>query len=813
MSDFWRDVRFGLRLLRHSPVFAFAVALLLGIGIGVNTLIFSVADALLLRPLPVRQADRLVRLVEVHPTGFVTWDVPYVVYEQLARESSSFGDVLCQRDLDVAFEQGASTERIRINAVSPNFFSALGIGAHLGRVLNASDEDAAVLSYDFWQRRFQGSPSIVGHSIRLNGRSLTVVGVLAKGVNGVTVDTSPEVRVPLTAARWFVQEGRVDSAQIFGILRLGVTRDRAEAEIAPRLRYSYEKVLLQGGKDVFRWRWRLEDASHGVSTLRGQFSRGLLLLMAGVGLLLLMACGNVACLLLARSAARAQEIGVRLALGASRWRVTRQLLSESLLLAALGGGLGVLLTYMLKPLLLAALPPIRDRAAVAQPLAIAVAINGRVLAFAIAASILTALLCGLSPALWAARRDLAGTLRGSRTTTGRLPGRHILLAAQVAICVLLLGGASLLIKTFEGMRSMDAGFDQEHVITFTIDPGIKGYKPEQAKLLSEKLLDGARSLPVVAAAAIAEHGLMRGTGLKATFGVAGTSITRNNFLNCSMHFITPGYFDTLRMRLISGRDFMSSEKEDKQKPRAVLVNLAFVHRFFPNREPLGQLFGARGPDGLAAPQNQIVGVVSDAKYRSLREAVPPTIYQRVTDGFDGSFVLHVRTRYDPVATIAPVREVLRRLAPGLPFIEVRTLRQEVEASLWQERLLAWLSTLFGGFAALLAGIGLYGSLDFGVKARRREIGVRAALGASPSRLVRFLSREALLVVGAGAAVGVAFYAASAKWIRQALYGGTSSDPLALAAALFVVAIVVVLAIVSAVWRASHMDAASALRQE
>jgi hypothetical protein len=306
---------------------------------------------------------------------------------------------------------------------------------------------------------------------------------------------------------------------------------------------------------------------------------------------------------------------------------------------------------------------------------------------------------------------------------------------------------------------------------------------------------------------------MRGTGLKATFGVAGTSITRNNFLNCSMHFITPGYFDTLRMRLISGRDFMSSEKEDKQKPRAVLVNLAFVHRFFPNREPLGQLFGARGPDGLAAPQNQIVGVVSDAKYRSLREAVPPTIYQRVTDGFDGSFVLHVRTRYDPVATIAPVREVLRRLAPGLPFIEVRTLRQEVEASLWQERLLAWLSTLFGGFAALLAGIGLYGSLDFGVKARRREIGVRAALGASPSRLVRFLSREALLVVGAGAAVGVAFYAASAKWIRQALYGGTSSDPLALAAALFVVAIVVVLAIVSAVWRASHMDAASALRQE
>ncbi|HEY3455716.1 MAG TPA: ABC transporter permease [Bryobacteraceae bacterium] len=808
MSDFWRDVRFGLRLLRHSPVFAIAVVLLLGIGIGVNTLIFSMADALLLRPLPVRQADRLVRLVEVHPTGFVTWDMPYVVYEQLAKESSSFSDVLCQGNLDVAFEQGAFTERIRINAVSTNFFSALGIGARLGRVLNPSDEDAAVLSYDFWQRRFQGSPSVVGRSIRLNGRSLTVVGVLANGMNGLTVETSPEVRIPLAAARWF--EGRVDFAQVFGILRPGVSRERAEAEIAPRLHYSEE--VLQGGKNVFRWRWRLENAGHGISTLRGQFSRGLLLLMAAVGLLLLMACGNVACLLLARSAARAQEMGVRLALGASRWRVARQLLSESLLLAALGGGLGVLVAYMLKPLLLAALPPIRDRAAVAQPLAIYVAVDGRVLAFAIAVSILTALLCGLSPALWAARRDLASTLRGSRTTTGRLPGRNILLAAQVAVCVLLLGGAGLLVKTFERMQSMDAGFDQEHVITFTIDPGIKGYKPEQAKLLSQKLLEETRSLPGIASASIGERGLMRGTGLKATFEAAGKPVSRNDFLNSSIHEVTPGYFDTLGIHILAGRDFNWSD-DNKQKPQKVIVNRAFVRRFFPGQDALGKLFGARGPDGLAMPQDRIVGVVSDAKYRSLREPIPPTVYSPVVNGFEYSFILHVRTQDNPATVIAPVRAILRRLAPGLPFVEVQTLRQEVEASLWQERLLAWLSTLFGGFAALLAGIGLYGSLDFGVKARRREIGVRAALGASPSRLVRFLSREALLVVGAGAAMGVAFYAASAKWIRQALYGVTTSDPLALAAALLAVAIVVLLAIASAVWRASRMDAASALRQE
>jgi predicted permease len=494
-----------------------------------------------------------------------------------------------------------------------------------------------------------------------------------------------------------VPEDRFDSAQIFGILRPGVSRERAEGEIAPRLHYSDEE-LFKGGKDVFRWRWRLENASHGVSTLRGQFSRGLWLLMAAVGLLLLMACGNVACLLLARSAARAQEMGVRLALGASRWRLARQLLSESLLLAALGGGLGVLVAYMLKPLLLAALPPIRDRAAVAQPLAIDVAIDARVLAFAIAVSMLTALLCGLSPALWAARRDLTSALRGSRTTTGRLPGRNILLAAQVAVCVLLLGGASLLLKTFEGMRSMNAGFDQEHVVTFTIDPGIKGYKPNQSRLLSQKLLEQTRSLPGVASAAIAERGLMRGTGLKATFGAAGKPVSRNDFLNSSIHEVTPGYFDTLGIHILAGRDFYWYD-DNKQKPQKVIVNQAFVRRFFPGQDALGKLFGTRGPDGLALPQDRIVGVVTDAKYRSLRESIPPTVYSPVVNGFDSSFILHLRTRDNPVVVIAPVREILRKLAPGLPFIEVRTLRQEVEASLWQERLLAWLSTLFGGFAS------------------------------------------------------------------------------------------------------------------
>ncbi len=820
MSDFWRDVRFGLRLLRRSPVFAFAVVLLLGIGIGANTLIFSFVDTLLLRPLPMRNAERLVRLIEVHPTGFITWDFPYEVCEQLAANTSSLSEAVCQGDLDVALENGwsngASIERIRINAVSGNFFSALGIDAHLGRVLMPEDDHAAVLSYDFWQRQFAGSPSILGRNIRLNGRALTVVGVLPKDLNGLTVETSPDVRVPISTGQSLAQEGRQSFFQVFGVLRPGVTRERAQAEIEPRMLRVYEEALRsrfpEFAKSAFRSQLSLERASHGVSTLRGQFSRGLVLLMAAVGLLLLMACGNVACLLLARSAARSQEMGVRLALGASRWRVARQLLSENLLLALAGGAIGIGFAYALRPLLLAALPPIRDRAAVAQPLTITVNIDARVLAFAVAASGLTALLCGMSAAVWGGRQSLAGSLRGGRTTTARLPGRNILLAAQMAVCVLLLAGASLLVKTFERMRSMNPGFDQSHIVTFTIDPGMKGYKPEQAKLLSRKLLEETRSLPGVAAAAIAEHGLMRGTGLKATFGVAGVPVTRNDFLNSSIHLVTPGYFDTLSMGIVAGRDFMWSDDRQK-KPQKVIVNLAFLRRFFPGQNALGKLFGTTGPDGRWAPQNQIVGVVSDAKYRSLREPVPPTVYSPVVSGFDGDFILHLRMRGDPAAAIAPVREALRRLAPDLPFVEIRTLRQEVETSLWQERLLAWLSALFGSFAVVLAGSGLYGAIDFAVKARRREVGVRIALGASPLRVVQLLSRETLLLVTAGGLSGIAVYAGSARWIRQALYDVVPSDPQALGSALLFIAVVAWLAVAFPLWRAARIDPASALRHD
>src|SRR5579872_3665933 len=680
MNEFLRDIRFGIRLLRKSPVFTAVAALLLAIGISANTLIFSVVDAVLLRPLPVANPERLVRLIEVHPTGFITFELPVGLYQALAERRSDLTDVFIEGEADVPFRDGASIERERIHVVSPNYFATLGVHAQLGRVLTADDDRSeamvAVLSDSFWQRRYNRNPAILGHKIELKGYALTVVGVLPREFNGLATDTSPDIRVPASVSRFIVtpmEEVKSPAGrffgQIFGRIRAGVSMQRADAEMEPLLRKAYDEIEEQifptppGEKAnrVSSSRMRLESIPNGVSVLRQQFSRGLKILMAGVGLLLLMACANVAGLLLARSAVRAREMGIRLALGAGPGRVARQLLTESLMLAILGGAAGTLLTYACLPLLVGALPPIRDRAAVVQPLAVHIDIDLRVLGFALAITLITALLFGLSPALRGARADLAATLRGGRTTTGRLAARNMVVVAQVAVCTLILTGAALLVQTLHRMRSMNAGFDRDHIVTFTIDPQIRGYKPEQARELSHKLLAQVQTMPGVSAAALASIPLMRGTGMKATYKASGARISPSDFLNTSLNSISPGYFETMGMHIVAGRDYTWQEPARDKPPAYTIVNQAFARTFFPGRNALGQLFGPRGPGGVAQPIDQIVGIVSDAKYRSLREQVPPTIYTPVVNGFDSQFVLHVRTPRAPEAIISPVRDALRAL--------------------------------------------------------------------------------------------------------------------------------------------------------
>jgi predicted permease len=441
-----------------------------------------------------------------------------------------------------------------------------------------------------------------------------------------------------------------------------------------------------------------------------------------------------------------------------------------------------------------------------------VGIDLRVLGFAMAITLLTTVLFALSPALRGARADVATVLKAGRTTTRRLLSRNLIVMAQVAVCTLILMGAALLVGTLERMRSMNAGFDRDHVVTFTIDPGLRGYKAEQSRALSKALLEKASGLPGVTEASIASLALMRGTGMKATFGVAGARIDATEFLNSSINNVTPGYFETMGMHVLAGRDFNWFDR-NRTTPRKIIVNQMFARRFFPGRNPIGELFGSPGPGGVANADDEIIGVVSDAKYRSLREPIPPTFYSPVVDGFDSRFILHVRTPQRPEAMIAPLRQVLRSLDPELPFIEVRTLREEVEASLWQERLLAALSSTFGGIAALLASIGLYGALDYAVKSRTREIGVRMALGAQPRRIVSMLSRETLVLVAGGAILGLCAYALAAVWIRRVLYDVHSWEPLAIVSVLALIGLVAAIAAAPAVYRAVRIDPASALRAE
>jgi predicted permease len=829
MSEFLRDLHFGVRLLTKSPVFTATAALLLAVGISANTLIFSVVNALLLRPLPVSHPENLVRLIEVHPNDFVTWDLPYNLCDALASRDTSFSEVICQGETDVAFTDGTSTERVRVHLVSPNFFSSLGVHAYLGRGLTAEDDRTAsmnaVLSYDFWQRRFRRDVSVLGRSIILRGHPFTIVGVSPEGFNGLAVDTSPDIRVPASVDRSLIEPypdmnpaARPLFAQIFGRLRDGVSIERANTEVDPLLHAALDDLEIfppakgaAPARSVINSRLQVESVATGVSTLRAQFSRGLEVLMTGVALLLLMACANVAGLLLARSAVRARELGIRLALGASPARIVRQLLTEGLLLALLGGITGALLTYASLPLLVHGLPPIRDRAAVLQPLAVRIDIDLRVLGFAMVITLLTVVLFALSAALRGARTDVASAMKAGGATTQRLLPRKMIVMAQVAVCTLILIGAAALVETLERMRSMKPGFDRDHVVTFTIDPGLRGYKPEQSRALSKTLLAEASALPGTAAVGIASRGLMRGTGLKATFGAAGARVNATDFLNSSLNAVTPGYFETMGMRVLAGRDF--NWFDHRTTPRKVIVNQTFARRFFPGRNPIGQRFGAPGPSGAAKADDEIIGVVSDAKYRSLREPVPPTVYSPVVDGFDSGFILHVRAHQRPDVMVEPVREVLHSLDPELPFIEVRTLREEVEASLWQERLLAALSTIFGAIAALMASIGLYGALDYAVKSRTREIGVRMALGAQPRRIISLLSRETLLLIGSGVALGLCAYAAAAVWMRRVLYDVHPWEPIAVVSSMLLVGLIAVIAAAPAAYRAVRIDPASALRME
>jgi len=813
------ESRQAFRALLRSPGFLAAAVGLLALGVGANSVIFSVFNALLLRPLPVRHPEELVRMVQKVPRLGTRSDFPFEFYQALRDHSTTLSAVFGDLDWLAVMNEPAPAEQVRVAVVTPEFFGVLGAQAFLGRALTLDDgrdtpgTPPAVLSYGFWQRRFHSDPRALGRTLTLHGHPFLIVGVMPSEFNGITADTSPDVRVPQRAfpllALAVTARPAYTSLELAGRLKPGVTLAQAQAECQSIWRASME--ALYGGEagrasgDLefqLRRGMLLDPLEHGVSVLRDRFGLALQLLCGCVGLLLLLICTNVAGLLLARSAARREETAIRLAIGATHGRLVRQALVESTLLAALGSVSGWLLAWFSTPLLVRALPPIRDFATTPLAISLNVTPDWRVALFSGGVAILVALLCGAGPALGAARADLEGVLRGARSRSA-WRGRRGIIVAQTALCTFLLAGAALLVRSFDRLRGMNPGFDRDHVVTFTADPGLDGYTDAQAATLRLALMERVRRIPGVAQVAAASLPLMRGSGMKTTIAPEGQSTTPADFLNTSLNGVTPEYFETLGIPIVAGRALAETDRE--AKPIRVVVNQAFARRFFPGVDAVGKRFA-----GSMQPSYQIVGVCADAKYRSLREPMIPTFY---TLSVNSSFVLQVRTRMLPESVEQPVRQALAALDPALPFVEVHTMAEEVETSAAAERLTASLASIFAVLAALLVAVGIYGMLAFAVAQRRREIGIRMALGARPARIGRMIGVQALALAAGGAALGIAAIVPVARWIRSLLYDVAPSDSASLAvAALFVLAVAAMAALMPAV-RAATTEPAAALRDE
>lgn len=806
------DWKYAWRQIRNRPAFAAVIVVLIGIGIAANATIFTLVDALLLRKLPVRNPDELVRIVDHYPPLPDGSYFDYSYWKFLRAHSTSFSSVIAEAELTTGITVNGETEFVNIGMVSDNYFASLGVNVALNTA------DSAVLSYRYWRQKFNRDPNVVGRAIQLNGHPFTIVGVTPPDFHGTTVELNPDVRIPAAAANQMVDlEGPQDEGffryELVARLKLGVFLERAQSETASlhggwQQEYAKEYLERHPGDKVdpedlkVNGELRLTAIPYGVSVLRDQFASALTLLMASVGLVLLMVCSNVAGLLLERATARERETAVRLAVGASQGRLMRQWLTESLLLTALGGVLGVALAWVLMPLLSTLIPPLRNRSGELLWIDPHFALNWRVLAFSFAACVVAAVLAGLAPALRAGRYDLGVGLRSSRAS-GRVEGG--ITVFQVALCTLLLVEAALFARTLSAMRSKDLGFDRDHIVAFSLRKEHMTKERDPGAPFRSLVMNEVRQLPGVRSAAFAKLGLLRGTGIKTTVGIPGQRVAPSDFMNASMNAVSPEYFGTMGIPLVAGRNLTATDGAEQ-----IVVNQTLARRFFPGQDPIGKLLGGGGRAGIFKGSSTIVGVVSDSQYRSLREPIPATYY---SNGLADASILHVRTTGDPASLIKPVRDLVPRLGPGWRVREVNLLRDEAERSIWRERLVAQLAIAFAAVAVVLAAIGLYGTLSYYVSRNKRALGIRVAIGAAQSDVVALLAGRVTRLVTAGAAVGLLASFALSEWVRALLFGVAPVDPLSMGSAVaLLVAIAMVSLVVPAV-RASRIDPAIALRED
>jgi predicted permease len=828
-----QDLRYGVRTLTKNPAFTLIAMATLALGIGANTAMFSLLDQVVLRLLPVRDPERVVIVRETgnhYGNSYGPNTISWPMFEDLRDNNQVFSGMFCRFPAAVTISGGDRAAQIPAELVSGSYFPVLGVGAALGRTI-APDDDAVpdsrpvvVLSYSFWRSFFDGDRRIVGRTINLNSYAMTVIGVAQPGFDGVELGVTAKVFVPIMMKTEMTPHSdglkdrrrRLSWVTAYGRLKPGVSTEQAQLSLQPLMHSILEMEVQQpeftrsatpADREPFL-RNRAELLPGSENDLRDDMRKPLWLLVALTGAVLLLACANLANLLLARATARERELAVRLAVGAGRTRIVRQLLTETLLLSAAGAVLGLALAFLTDRILLRIYLP-ADAAAefVVSPIP-----DGRVLAFVVGAMLLTALVFGLLPAVHGSRTEITLSLKdrsGAASASG-ISLRRMLVGIQVALSLLLLVGAGLFVRTLRNLDSLGPGFPTDHLLTFRINPSLNGYSDEQTKSFYQRLDINLQTMPGVASVGFSAMPLLKGYAWQnAVLGkdFEGAPIEEQPVLS----EIGPNYFATLGIPIVAGRAFTAL---DVGPAKYAVINESFARQYLPGRNPIGQRFGLVDDMQAVSPDIEVIGVIPDRKYRDLRETPPAQAYLPYLEGAHFRFMnVYLRTQGDPRQIENELRERMRQFDPHVPVVELQTVNEQIGLSLRTERLVASLSAVFGGLATLLAVIGLYGVTAYAVMRRTREIGIRMALGAVPGDVIAMVMREVLILIGAGLAAGFLLALALANLVRSQLFGLNPRDPLTFVGSAIVLTVAAGLAGFIPALRASSLAATTALRHE
>jgi putative ABC transport system permease protein len=808
MATLLQDLRYAIRLLGKSPGFTAIAILTLALGIGANTAIFTVVNAVLLRPLGFRDPSRVVLVAE--KSAYPTVSTSYQNYVDWRDQSHSFESMEATRGTTITLTGSGEPERLNARMATAPLFSLLGVNAILGRTF-LSEEDRAggapvvVLGYGFWQRRFGGARDILGRSITLDSQPYTVVGVLPSGFELLQ---PADIFLPFTPWAKTLPDDRNWHPGIFPIARLkeGISREQARTEmvgITKRLEEQYPIYNTGTSADVVDLQ---EQLVKGVRP-------ALLLLLGAVAAVLLIACVNVANLLLARAASRGREVAIRTSMGASRWRVTRQLITESVLLSLAGGVLGLLFAW-------ASLGPLLKLSATSLPAVFAVSLDRWVLFFTLAVSLVTGLLFGIVPALRTAKLDLRETLNESSRGSTAGPGHHrirgALVAGEIAMAMLLLVGAGLLLRSFSRLQDIPPGFQADHLLVADLPLSLTAYaKPEQRFQFFDRIVERVKSLPGVRSAGAASFLPVSGGGGLLHFNIYGRPPkSPHDYIATGYRTTTPNYFETLGMPLAEGRFFTAADTE--KAPAVVVINATMAKTYFPGENPLGKRLQVGATPESDVPWMEVVGVVGDVRqgldldpkaemYLPYRQA------DQVLPVFQLSIVL--RTATDPMLQASALRSALAEIDPNQPLVRVRTMEENMAATVAQPRFRTWLIGIFAGLALILAGVGVYGVMSYTVTQRTSEIGIRVTLGAQPEDVFRIVVGEGLRLALTGVGAGMLGALALTRLLRSFLYGVSAYDPLTFVGVALILTLVAVAASFFPARRATLVDPMVALRYE